>query len=518
MRRTALVCTALTAALFAAFILRWGGSIAGGADTSGYLNSARLILEGKTMEEARQVPGLEPAVLTTWERTPLGYWPGQSDGWIVPIYPVGFPLHIALASLVTGLDRAVIVVNLLAWLGAVVLLWILGRELGLSEPWRAAAVLLFAVYPITVLHYKRVMSDGLAATWSLAAVVLAIKADRHRMIAVLAGFSLGVAVLVRPTSLLLLPAVVLAQRWQWRPLAFTALGAAPPALLLGWYNWTLYGKIFTTGYGNISSVFSPGNVGPCALHFAEWLGRLSSPAFLVLLVGGLIAAIRGDRRQRLLLTWAAAIVVFYLTYEPSLQGWWRLRFLLPAFPAMLMSAMLVARESSAELRRRFGRRKWHGYATAAILAGLMIWSVSSSVYYVVTRELWTKGRGEADYPAAVAWAEAQVEPDAVILCMQASGAMTFYGHLPIVRYDYLFEESGARLLEGAAKGEINLYALLFNVDVKPFEKRYGTGWTEIGNLGQARLRRAPDEDGSRGVLESGRQNEEEDPEGSTWRG
>jgi len=489
--RTAIAVVALAATVFSLFILRFGGSTAGGADTSGYLASARLLLQGEVSEPARAVPALPSGGLTTWERAPLGYRPVPGENRIAPVYPVGFPLHIAAAATITGIDSAVVLVNLLAWIGLVLVLCRLGRELELPDGWTAAAVVLFGLYPVTVLHYSRVMSDGLATTWSAATVLFALKAHRHLRHAMLAGVALGVAVLVRPTSLLLIPAVLVAERWRWRSLAATVAVGAPLALALGCYNWATYRTVLTTGYGDVSREFALANVLPCLVHFGSWLSRQLSPAFLALVAAGAVAAVLGDRRQRLLLTWGGAIVAFYLFYAPSLQGWWRLRFILPAMPALLLSSLLVARDLSTEVRRRARDRRGPRLLVIVVLVGALLWAAASSTRAIVNDRLWSKGRGETDYRNAARWLERQVEGDAVVLCKQASGALMFYGRLPIIRYDRLSDQTAQALLQRAGRGELHLYALLFNVDVGPFEARFGNKWRQVGQLGQARLRRPP---------------------------
>ena len=53
-----------------------------------------------------------------------------------------------------------------------------------------AVVVAFAVFPVTATHYIRVMSDGLATTWTLAAFWAALASRERPRLAWLAGFAL----------------------------------------------------------------------------------------------------------------------------------------------------------------------------------------------------------------------------------------------------------------------------------------------------------------------------------------
>src|SRR6185295_8647367 len=53
---------AVVAATYAWFLVQRGASYAGGSDSSGYLNSARLLAHGKVSEPVRTIPGLSPPV------------------------------------------------------------------------------------------------------------------------------------------------------------------------------------------------------------------------------------------------------------------------------------------------------------------------------------------------------------------------------------------------------------------------------------------------------------------------
>ncbi|MBZ5586933.1 MAG: hypothetical protein LAO05_00025 [Acidobacteriia bacterium] len=471
----------------AALVARFSGTAAGGADSSGYLNSARLLARGRLAEPVRAVPGILAASYPSGIFVPLGMRPGRRPATAAPTYPVGLPLHLAAASLLLGPERAPVTVNVLAWIAAVVLLYRLARLLALPRTWSVMAVLAFAVFPVTVLQSVRVMSDVLATAWCLAAAFFALRARKHGTYALGAGVSLSIAVLVRPTDALVAPALALAVGASPTLLAAAAAGAAPCLLGLGLYNLAEYGRAVTTGYTGLAPSVALANLPNGVLHLGRWLVTfLGAPA--VALVGlGVVRAVRGDRRQVVLLTWAGAIVGFYSLYEPSLYGWWRLRFLLPAVPALILSALLAAKELLASAEEVRASRPALRRGAAAGLAVGLLWSLVVSGYWVVSRKVWEVGRSEDIYPRCVAWAERRLPPNAALVSMQTSGAVNFYGHLPIVRYDLLDQPTYARFVADAKALGIPLYALLFRNDRLEFERRWPGEWVRLDGLDEASL-------------------------------
>lgn len=471
----------------AAFVALLSGTAAGGADSSGYLNSARLLVRGRLDEPLRCVPGVRAADYPAGAFVPLGMRPGVRAGTVVPAYPVGLPLHLAAASMLVGLARAPLLVNVLAWIAAVVLVYRLARLLAMPRGWSALAALAFAVFPVTVLQSVRVMSDVLAAAWCLAAVFFALRGRARRFDAALAGVSFGVAVLVRPTDVLLAPALAIALGASPGLLPSAAAGAALPLLGLGAYNLAQYGRAFTTGYTGIAPTIALANLPGGLAHFARWLATFLGVPALALAGLGAANAARGDRRQAVLVVWAGAIVGFYTLYEPSLGGWWRLRFLLPALPAIILGALLAARDLLAAARRSWGSRPTLHRTAAAVVAAGLLWPIAASVYWTVSRKAWEVGRSEEIYPRCVAWAERKLPPNAAFVGMQTTGAVDFYGRLPVVRYDLLDEPTYRRFVADARSAGTPLFALLFRNDRLEFERRWPGEWTRLDGLGEASL-------------------------------
>jgi len=133
--------------------------------------------------------------------------------------PLGWLLLAAWTTLTGAFGRAATAVAagrefmLVLQLVSVALLYGLARRLGLRRVAAAGAVLLFGLSPLAVGMHRMVYLDNVATPLLLAAFVLVLSPG-HRLVAhAAAGLCLAAAVLVKETSLLLVPAV-LWQYWQ----------------------------------------------------------------------------------------------------------------------------------------------------------------------------------------------------------------------------------------------------------------------------------------------------------------
>lgn len=96
---------------------------------------------------------------------------------------------------------------------AVLLLYVLGRRIGLNRWWSALAGLLFTLSPLSLVLQRQIYLDNFAVLWMLAAFVLALSPRRHLWHHIAAGLCAALAVLSKETMLVVLPALVLAL-WQ----------------------------------------------------------------------------------------------------------------------------------------------------------------------------------------------------------------------------------------------------------------------------------------------------------------
>jgi hypothetical protein len=465
--------------LYGALLFRANAAVAGGADSSGYSNAARLFARGSVSEDIEALSRLGLSAADQDLFIPLGFRPGAKPGTMAPQYPPGLPLHMAAAGMLAGWSRAPFLVSPLAAVAALVLLYLAARELGLSRALSAAGAALLAACPIFFGLAIQPMSDVLATAWVLAAVHLALRARRRENMAIAAGAALGVAVLVRPTNLLALFALAFAlppgKGAKIRALA----GALPFAALLLVYNRLAFGSASSTGYGALLDwTMSPRNVLPEIRHYGYWV-----PALLTPLLPLAWFAVPFDRRvalrdRCLLLLWFGAFLGFYCFYQPF-EDWWSVRFLLPGIPALILAALLLARDVPELLAERGGLTgllRWR----AAIGLALLLAMAAAGIRYIRHFDLFSLKIGEAAYPDAARWADRSAPPGAVIVSMQMSGALKYYTGRAVARWDAVTPGRFERLRRAARERGIPLYALLWPFEEKELAAKLPGRWTPVG--------------------------------------
>ena len=452
---------------------------AGGSDSSGYLNSARLLATGRLDTSVRIPPGFgDPANLFRPGFQPLGFIANTESSRMVPSYPTGFPLHLALAGKILGWTAGPLFVGLATALAAIVLCYLVGRELGLGWPLAAAAAVILAACPVLLLTSIQPLSDTLATAWCLAAALGALRARRHAGWAAVCGFAYAVAVLVRPTNLVLLPALIAFLGLNVRHLALAVLAGLPAAGWQAFYNHTLYGGMFRSGYPAIATAFAASYVVPSARNFLHWLG-----VFVPTLLLGLpfVALAHRDTRTRHLLglaLWFGAIVTVYLFYAISPEAWTCLRFILPALPALILAGMLGV-EALARFRPAAGATRVRTGAAIVLGAWAVIvawrWAPPNAVFY-------TKGYEDA-YTAACLAARTQFPKDAVVLSHFASGAIYYYTDFPILRWDSLSTANFADYAAAAQRAGLPLCAVLFASEEEDAFTRHCPGnWQRLATV------------------------------------
>ena len=483
-----LLCVVLAAGalVYAGFIAMNVGAYAAGSDSSGYLNNARLLRDGRISTPARVLPGLPTEQAPSYLYVPLGFKPA-GPGKIVPTYPFGLSLLVNATAVLTGSSLAP---NWTLWwhaLAGVGLMFLLGRLAGLPPGWAGLGALLMAACPLHVLFSLQMMSDVPATTWATATVALAWLSRTNVRWAPLAGFALGFAVLVRPTNLLIaLPAALALGTARRRWLGFV-LGGAPAALGLLLYNWRAYGHPLENGYGGAGGLFEWSNVPVTLAHYAAWLPMLLTPLGLLAL-GLPLCARQLPRWTALLSVWLLSYLALYASYYNTHETWWYLRFVLPAFPAAWVAALLVARE----ILRRIG---WEKLAPVGSLGAWLVGTLAAAAIFLYAAK-WNRhfftaeaGRGERVYAEAAEWLQKQVPANAVIVAMQTSGTLFYYTDHAILRWDQIHEKDFEQVARAAIAAGRPLFALLepFEVERIFAEKRVTGHWAQIGAVKEISL-------------------------------
>jgi hypothetical protein len=187
----------------------------------------------------------------------------------------------------------------------------------------------------------------------------------------------------------------------------------------------------------------------------------------------------------MLLAWITAFVGFYGFYSHTHDAWTYLRFILPAFPPLIVVTVWTAWEIVARTGHLLpGGIRRHGWVALAVTAVLV----------VILNSEWTRTHtvlqtGEVDrlsYDTAE-WTRTHLPPDAAIVAMQLSGSLFYYTRFPVLRYDGLSQEQLFRLGPAAAAHGVPFYAALHTFDRERFaatlaDRSAGT-WRLIGEVG-----------------------------------
>jgi hypothetical protein len=483
---------ALFLGLWAAGLLFYGSYLyrhtcfaVGGSDSSGYANAARALVHGPLVAP---IPGLARFGLAETAApvfTPLGFVAVSGNRTMAPLYPVGFPLHVAAAALVAGWDLGPYLVSPIAALLALLLVFLVGRELDLPRWVAAGGAVLIAACPVFVFQAVQPMSDVVAALWCLAAVFAALRSRADARWAAVAGFAFGVAVLVRPLDAVLAVPLLFALPRQRRALALFVLGGSPCAALLFGYNSACFGSPLQSGYGLIGlrSKFAWANFPVRLPRYAAWTSEILTP-LVCLGWGAALLDRRIPRRDRaLLFTWFGVFFVVYCLYEYA-DVWWYTRFLLPGLPALVLGFLLVARDlAAAGSKGPAAPRRW------VVAAAVVAIAMAAVLGFRATRrlgvlELW---QAQAAFPESCRWAGETLPSGALVLSMEMSGALRYYTSLTPVRWDALDAASFQELKSRTDRSGAPWFALLMRHEVPLAAPRVPGPWVYLGERGGVSL-------------------------------
>jgi hypothetical protein len=424
-------------------VLTLAGPYAGGADSSGYLNSARLLYQGKIRADMRMPSALPADAVSNQVFKPLGFKALLGANHLVPFYPPGFPLHLAVGNWLSE-ENGTLTVLLITSLVVSALTMAAGRLFGLSDSWNLIAALLMAFNPLFLSYALIPMSDVLATGWCLATVMLAWLAERRNWLACLCGAACSIAVLVRPTNILVLLPVAVLLKTDMRRWAYLVMGGLPGAAFLCVYQWTIWGSPFSSGYDGFGRLFSPAYFFAGIKHLTFWASVCLTPVIPVLFALSFLQK-EHSRRTAMLYLWAGSFVLFYAFYRHSTDSWLFTRFILPAFPAIIVGGCLTGQHLCAQLQNRsmalFANRPkmrdaLYILGVFCLLLYLLLMAAEHRVHKMQ--------RAQKAYSEAAHWATANLPADTLIFCMEVSGSFYFYTDFSLVRWDHIDKKGWER--------------------------------------------------------------------------
>lgn len=450
--------------------------VAAGADSSGYMHSARLLARGEFNRPLRLIPGFDrehPIQLT-----PLGFQTFASPTQLEPIYPVGLPMHLAAFYRLAGEKWGTLLVGVLAATAAVWLAYLLAREFG-AHPWVAGAgALSVGLSPVLLFTSFVPLSDTLATAWFLAALYCAIRSREAWGWAVAAGLACAMTILVRPTSIVACVPLALVL-WRPRNLFGAILGGLPGALWMFYYQNRLYGSPFSTGYLGFAWSFDvPSFIGTWH-NYRVWLPRLMPLALLGLIPSPFLPWRQRWREFSAVYLSAAALFFFYATYDVSQQAWWYLRFVLPVLPGFIVLAVTSLDGARTRLLPA-AHQAWTG-----VLLGLLLLALPIAVLRRWEREIhvFLLKPYQQLYLDVPAWATAHLPKNAVVATLELSGTLYFYTDFPILRWDQINPEDFSRYDAALRKEGRPLYAALLRDSVEDaLTQRMPGRWEKVAEI------------------------------------
>jgi len=361
---TARVQVAAIAAATFWFGVAKGTFAASDTDPYGYVSQGELIASGALRIDLRYAWDL-PWPAADMSLVPPGYTMSEPRGFAVPTYASGLPLVMAALQRLTGRrDAAFYVVPLLGALAVWMTAW-LGTRLNGAATGVAAAALL-ATSPVFMQQLTQPVSDVPAAAWWITSLALVIAGGSPAT--VVAGLAAAMAVLTRPNLVPIAALIAAYLAWEClRPLwpktgtrrqalarlLLFAAGVIPGCLAVAAINKALFGSPFESGYGSLGELYEWAPVLPNLIRYPEWLLQTESPLIFFALAAPLLvrsalstsqlpARSKRDQFRPTLLALACALFVLsaYLPWG-VFEEWVYLRFLLPAFPLLFISSLMV---------------------------------------------------------------------------------------------------------------------------------------------------------------------------------
>jgi hypothetical protein len=472
--RAAPIVAGVAAAGAVAAALLWGTFAAAGTDASGYVSQAALWRDGRLIVDQPFVarvgwPNADAAF------APLGYDAAPEGHAIVPAYPPGLPLLMAAAEIIGGACAAYMVVPIAA--GAAVWFCYLFGQRARSPAAGAIAALLLACSPVFVYQALVPMSDvPAAACWTAALAFVAARPSHRGELggSAAAGCCAALALLIRPNLALMALAVApfavrredAADSGRPRLIAFAAplvvAGAA-----FGWINLHRYGSALRSGYGNMRTAFAASHIAPNIAHWTGWLTATETPLIVLAAVGVAAALVVAPARPlscrsaALVAATTFAVTLSYVAYAPF-DEWSYLRFLLPAFPPVLVAMAAAVLWMRTRLPAAVG-------VTAVLV--LVIGMAGHGVQYLTAAGAGSLRDEARRYVAVARFATEQTPANAVYISLQHSGSLRYYSGRPVIRFDRI-EVDLERALADLQRADWRPYIVLEDWEETQFKQQF----------------------------------------------
>ncbi|MBN2400415.1 MAG: glycosyltransferase family 39 protein [Candidatus Aminicenantes bacterium] len=369
--------------------------------------------------------------------TPLGFYAVGNR--MIPQYPPGFPLLLALFGLV-GLE---FFVNALCGVLTVLFLYLILKDI-ISQGAALLYTVLWAFFPMTLWGSMYLMSDLVATLF----ILMTYYFFRRNKI-FWSGVVFSFAVTIRPSCVLFfiifLP-LLLKNKKFW-PFCFssTIIGS-----LYGLYNWTVFGKPWITGYGKFAKDLMSSVFWHHFLYYGKTMLVIMTP---LLIIPALWTLVRRIPQKWFYFSWLAGFWIFYSFWKSGGDVWWYLRFILPGLPALfIISAIGMHDIHLSILAKKPGWRRMLNISAVLILLVML----SYFYKYAEGNDVLTGDKGEMFFRACTE-IQSILPANALVGGLEMSGPIKLYTRLESYRWD--LEESLDLIRDFLKKGR-PLYLLV----------------------------------------------------------
>jgi hypothetical protein len=326
------------------------------------------------------------------------------------------------------------------------------------------------------------LSDVVATAWCGLAVVAAVRVRQHRRWAVLAGFSVAIAVLVRPTNVLIVPivALVIADVRGW---LLVVAGAIPAALFDLWYNHAMYGSAFMTGYGSVDDLFQRKFIAPALHNYLTTLPNVLALGVVGMVLLPLLPWRKQGRDLAALVLWLVLFLGFYAPYYYTGEFWWYLRFIVPAFPAAVVLGGVALAGRSEALRARGFR-----FAAMVMPVAVIVAAIGLSVAWSRQHHILNFPVEQRPHRIVPLWARSHLPANAAVFTFHLSSGFYFYTDFVVVRSDQFNPEEFGRFVTAVQKTHRPVYAAIFRFQRdEVFKDNIPGPWHKIADVTDAEI-------------------------------
>jgi hypothetical protein len=253
---------------------------------------------------------------------------------------------------------------------------------------------------------------------------------------------------------------------RWRSVVRFGVGLLPGPILVAIINTQWYGHPLLSGYGPGSYLYAMERVWPNLRAYATSIGETQPVAAgLGLIAWGVAAATRWSRAgsRADIIGFALIPLVVIAAYLPYLtfDSWTYLRFLLPAWPVVLLgtagaAAIIATRSSTARLV----------VMTAIVLLCL------AQAHTAYTLSVFDLRKQELRYQTVGETLDHVLPADAVVLTAQHSGGLRFYAGRMTIRQDVIDPGSLDTVVTWLQDRGLPAYLLIEDWEVPIFEATF----------------------------------------------